>query len=62
MDVLARHDVVITGCPGGPALQFAHGLAHERLPGSRLVVMAATGHCPNRSAPAETVAAIEAFR
>jgi sigma-B regulation protein RsbQ len=34
---------------------------HEQLPGSRLVVMAATGHCPNLSAPAETVAAIRAF-
>ena len=34
---------------------------HEQLPGSRLVLMAATGHCPNLSAPAETVAAIKAF-
>jgi sigma-B regulation protein RsbQ len=28
---------------------------------SKLVVMNATGHCPNLSAPAETIAAIEAF-
>jgi sigma-B regulation protein RsbQ len=34
---------------------------HERLPDSRFVVMAATGHCPNLSAPDETVAAIKAF-
>jgi sigma-B regulation protein RsbQ len=34
---------------------------HERLPDSRFVVMAATGHCPNLSAPDETVAAIRAF-
>jgi sigma-B regulation protein RsbQ len=34
---------------------------HERLAGSRLVMMEATGHCPNLSAPAETVAAIKAF-
>ena len=34
---------------------------HARLPGSRLVLMQATGHCPNLSAPAETVAAIDAF-
>ena len=34
---------------------------HSRLPGSRLVRLAATGHCPNLSAPAETVAAIRAF-
>jgi sigma-B regulation protein RsbQ len=34
---------------------------HERLPDSRFVQMAATGHCPNLSAPDETVAAIKAF-
>jgi sigma-B regulation protein RsbQ len=34
---------------------------HSRLAGSRLVQLAATGHCPNLSAPAETVAAIKAF-
>lgn len=34
---------------------------HRNLRGSRLVLMEATGHCPNLSAPAETVAAIKAF-
>jgi sigma-B regulation protein RsbQ len=34
---------------------------HRRLPNSTLVVMAATGHCPNLSAPEETIAAIRAF-
>jgi sigma-B regulation protein RsbQ len=34
---------------------------HARLPDSRLVFLAATGHCPNLSAPEETVAAIRAF-
>lgn len=34
---------------------------HARLPNSQLVMMQATGHCPNLSAPGETVAAIEAF-
>jgi sigma-B regulation protein RsbQ len=34
---------------------------HRHLPGSMLVQMKATGHCPNLSAPAETVAAIKAF-
>lgn len=34
---------------------------HARLPNSHLVLMQATGHCPNLSAPAETVAAIDAF-
>lgn len=34
---------------------------HRSLPGSQLVKMKATGHCPNLSAPAETIAAIRAF-
>lgn len=34
---------------------------HRHLPNSRLVVMRATGHCPNLSAPEETIAAIRAF-
>ena len=34
---------------------------HENLPGSTLVIMNATGHCPNLSAPAETIAAIRTF-
>ncbi len=34
---------------------------HEHLPSSELVLLDATGHCPNLSAPTETVAAIEAF-
>ena len=37
--------------------EFVHG----RLADSTLVVLDATGHCPNLSAPRETVAAIEAF-
>jgi sigma-B regulation protein RsbQ len=34
---------------------------HERIPGSVLVRMSATGHCPNLSAPQETIDAIRAF-
>jgi sigma-B regulation protein RsbQ len=34
---------------------------HEHLADSRLVLLDATGHCPNLSAPEETVAAIRAF-
>ena len=33
----------------------------ERIPGAQMVKMAATGHCPNLSAPAETTEAIRAF-
>lgn len=34
---------------------------HRAIPGSSFVLLDATGHCPNLSAPAETIAAIEAF-
>jgi sigma-B regulation protein RsbQ len=34
---------------------------HRQIPGSTLVLMDATGHCPNLSAPEETVAAITDF-
>jgi sigma-B regulation protein RsbQ len=34
---------------------------HHHLPNSELVVMQATGHCPNLSAPDETVAAMKRF-
>jgi sigma-B regulation protein RsbQ len=34
---------------------------HRQLPGSRFQRMEATGHCPNLSAPEETIAAIRAF-
>ncbi len=34
---------------------------HQHLPDSRLVMLQARGHCPNLSAPEETVAAISAY-
>jgi sigma-B regulation protein RsbQ len=34
---------------------------HNRVAGSRLAILKAMGHCPNLSAPQETVAAIRAF-
>jgi sigma-B regulation protein RsbQ len=34
---------------------------HAQIPGSELVILTATGHCPNLSAPAEVTAAIQAF-
>jgi sigma-B regulation protein RsbQ len=34
---------------------------HSQLPDSRYTLLEATGHCPNLSAPEETVAAIRAF-
>lgn len=34
---------------------------HRAIPGSAFVMLDATGHCPNLSAPAETIAAIRSF-
>jgi sigma-B regulation protein RsbQ len=34
---------------------------HARLEGSTLVVLRATGHCPQLSAPDEVIAAMEAY-
>lgn len=34
---------------------------HEKIKGSKLVLMKATGHCPNLSAPQETILAIKEF-
>jgi sigma-B regulation protein RsbQ len=39
------------------AVQFVD----RELPDSRLVVLDAVGHCPNLSAPAETLEAIDAY-
>jgi sigma-B regulation protein RsbQ len=47
------HDVIAPDAVGR--------FVHERLPGSVLVNMKATGHCPNLSAPDETIAAMRAF-
>lgn len=34
---------------------------HEHIPGSRIVFLEASGHCPNLSAPDEVIAAIRSF-
>jgi sigma-B regulation protein RsbQ len=34
---------------------------HRQIPGSRMVMLDATGHCPNLSAPKEVVSAMQAF-
>ena len=34
---------------------------HKQIPNSKLVVLKATGHCPNLSAPEEVIAAMRAF-
>jgi sigma-B regulation protein RsbQ len=34
---------------------------HAQMPDSELVLLETTGHCPNLSAPGQTVAAMKAF-
>ena len=34
---------------------------HRQIPGSKMVVLDATGHCPNLSAPKEVISAMQAF-
>jgi sigma-B regulation protein RsbQ len=46
-------DVIAPQCVG----QYMH----RHLPNSRLAVLQATGHCPQLSAPSETVAAMQEF-
>lgn len=41
-------------------LEVGHYM-HNQIKNSKLVVMKATGHCPNLSAPEETIAAIRSF-
>ena len=43
------------------APQVVGEYVHRAIAGSQLVQLAATGHCPNLSAPEETIAAIRAF-
>jgi sigma-B regulation protein RsbQ len=63
-DDLARLSVpaLVMQCSNDPIAPRAVGeYVHDRIPASRFVQLRATGHCPNLSAPEETVAAIEAF-
>ena len=46
-------DIIAPACVG----QYVH----ERIEGSRFMLLDATGHCPNLSAPEEVTAAIRAF-
>jgi sigma-B regulation protein RsbQ len=53
---------LVLQCSDDPiAPDFVGEYVHAKIPGSTLVRLRATGHCPNLSAPAETVAAIAGF-
>lgn len=43
------------------ASQQVGAFVHRSIPGSEMVILNATGHCPNLSAPREVVAAMRAF-
>jgi len=50
---------VILECQDDPiAPDTATGFVHQAIPGSRLIRMAATGHCPHLSHPGEVVATL----
>lgn len=54
--------VLILQCRDDSIAPVAVGqFVHDAIPGSELVMLDATGHCPNLSAPDETTAAIAAF-
>src|SRR5688500_16445943 len=55
------HTLVLQCSEDVIAPQAVGEFVHRQIPASELVVMKATGHCPNLSAPEETVAAIRAF-
>jgi len=63
-DVIASVDIptLILQCSQDViAPQSVGEYLHERMPQSQLVIMKATGHCPNLSEPEETIAAVKAF-
>lgn len=60
VDVPAR--VLVLQCSDDVIAPQAVGeYVHRRLPGSEFVLLEATGHCPNLSAPGQTIEAIRAF-
>jgi sigma-B regulation protein RsbQ len=53
---------LILQCSDDVIAPYAVGeYVHRHMPASQLVVMKATGHCPNLSAPDETISAIKTF-
>ena len=59
---LLRRPALILQCTDDVIAPTAVGeYVHRELAGSKIVHMNATGHCPNLSAPDETIAAIKAF-
>jgi sigma-B regulation protein RsbQ len=58
---VATRSLVIQCSDDAIAPQAVGEYVHARLPDSSYVLLDATGHCPNLSAPDETIAAMKAF-
>jgi len=59
---LVRTPALVLQCSQDPIAPEGVGeYVHHHLPDSHLVQLRATGHCPNLSAPEETIAAIRGF-
>jgi sigma-B regulation protein RsbQ len=58
---LAVPTLILQCCDDAIAPAAVGQYVHERIAGSTLVELNATGHCPNLSAPEETTAAIRAY-
>jgi sigma-B regulation protein RsbQ len=59
---LVRTPALVLQCSDDAIAPLAVGeYVHAQLPQSDLVMMKATGHCPNLSAPEETIAAMKAY-
>jgi sigma-B regulation protein RsbQ len=57
-----RTPALVLQCSEDVIAPYAVGeYIHRHMPASQLVVMQATGHCPNLSAPEETIGAMKAF-
>ena len=59
---LVKTEALILQCSDDVIAPLSVGeYTHRHLQGSRLVILDATGHCPNLSAPAETIEAMKGF-
>jgi sigma-B regulation protein RsbQ len=61
LSAVRTHSLILQCSDDVIAPQVVGEYVHARIPDSELVLLEATGHCPNLSAPAETIAAIRAF-
>jgi sigma-B regulation protein RsbQ len=61
LDGLTTRSLILQCSEDIIAPQAVGEYVHRKLPNSTLVILKATGHCPNLSAPEETTAAIRAF-